>query len=393
MGTAHPARIPCGKCGTLGRSFTVVELLVVIGMISVLMGIGAGVYFAFLGTVAVQAETRAAVAIVQSARSTARAQGCETFVCVDRESKQIYPFSRSEIGVWRFETVDQTLSPPPTYGAFGHAALVTEIGTGAAVKETDGHVGNALDFDGTFYLTCKKSAAGDQHIPSYDTHEGVELEAWIRPVQPAAAGSAERTVVHHDGWFGMSLEYVAASGRLKLKGFAVVLAEDEADYTEYKGSTTALLRPNEWTHVRMACHKLSGGVRLWINGALQKLETPVPLPDEGLGAPDAAVDTTLGAGKDGAGPFYGKIDQVVLSAYQMGMVHQVAKRLELDHNGVENVMTIRFDASGSLTTADGKQATVPSKIILREKKGTKILTDVTITVGVTGAVDVESTTD
>lgn len=373
-------RVSCARARLQSRaaahSFTLIELLVVLAVMTIMMSIGAGVYFALLGTTTVRGEMRAVMAILQSARNTARAKGCETSVCVDELGKQLYPFGRTKVGVWHFEEL--VSGPSRTYGAFGHAALAT----GGDAKRADGVAGNALNFDGTYYLRCQMLRGTEWvEIPGYDTHEGAALEAWVMPVQ---AETTNRTIISRDGWFGMSLEYDGPTERFALAAFVVTLAPDGGQYLRYSATSDPIIRPNEWTHVGVSCHKRSSSITLEING-MKYVETPSgPAPD-----PSGSAETTIGATAAGADHFHGRIDQLIISAYAAEPAHHVAGRLFLRAEGLAEGDTVRFDSTGKLAEAHGD---IEPKIILEERKGRdEILTRVTITVGKMGALHVEVT--
>ena len=363
---AHPA------LSGLRRSFTIIELLVVIGLITILLGIGVGVYYGFVRMNAMQAETGAVTAVIRSARSTAVAEGSETFVCVDTAKNQLYPFGRSKVGVWHFETLDGSRSD----GAFGHVALAD----GGAAALADGKVGKAVSFDGTLRFRCKMYRAGNLvNIPTYDARQGVAVEAWV---MPAEAGSGPLAVLSRDGWFAMELLYDAAESRFALSAYAVTVGADGAGCVKRSASTAAAIRPNEWTHVSMSCHKLSPGVTLRINGVEQVAAGSASEPSA---APDAGADTIIGGTALGTGGFRGRIDGLILSAFAVDTVHTVTPKLKLRAEGLASGNTIRFDASGRLTAAhDG----VAPKIVLEDYAGPTLTSSVTVTVGSMGALDV-----
>ncbi len=373
------ARKPDGtrRSSAPARSFTMVELLVVMSVIMILLGIGVGVYFGLLRVNAMQSEKYAVVAIIHSARSTARAESSETFVCIDAKAGRLYPFGREKVGVWHFETLEE--SPSRTYGALGHAALVT----GGEAKLTDGKVNKALLFDGTYYLRCKMLRGAQWvEIPAYDTHEGVAIEASVAPVH---SGADDMTIMSRNGWFGMSLRYDETSKKFALVAFAVVLDADEAGYLKHSASSAPVIRPNEWTHVSMSCHKLSTGITLTINGVEQD---PAGSGSEAVQAPVSDTETAIGAAAGGAAYFYGRIDHLIISAYVVDTVHQVSQKLALEAEGLADGNTIRFGPSGELTA---EHVGTPPRVLLKEYKGGNVVSSsVTITVGPMGALDVET---
>ncbi|MFO7897827.1 MAG: LamG-like jellyroll fold domain-containing protein [Planctomycetota bacterium] len=363
--------------------FTLVELLAVITVISILLGIGVAGYLGFLSAAAIQSEQRAVVAILQAARGTARANGCETVVCVDRATNEIFPFRRTTVGVWQFE-------PPGTRGAFGQFA----VAHGGDVALTDGRVGRALDCDGSYYLECRAAADGPAGIPAYDAHDGVAIEAAVRPVRQSdttPADGAELTIIERPGWFRLWLAYDAAADRFAVHATATILEEiDGRDYRDYDASTQATVPMNRWTHLRMACHSEGPGIRLFVDGEERAPECTGAEPGT---APSSAAGTTLAASAGGANPFYGRLDGLVIAAYAAEHVHKVSERVRLRHNGLDDLLLVWFDASGQLTSAAGAPPDQPPEIILRQFKGGRPVGEVTITIDPMGAVHVETTID
>jgi len=360
-----------------GAAFTLIELLVVLGVMTILLGISIGVYFGFVRAVAIQAETGAVIAVIQSARNTAIDESSETFVCFDAEQGQLYPFGRRKVGVWRFEAIDHTGASALSYGAFGQAAIL--VGGNAAV--TDGRVGKALACDGATHFACKLLRPPDWvNIPQYDAREGVGIEALVAPA-PAAPG--KMAVVSRDGWFALWLEHDADKARFELHAYAVTLDKSGAGYLKWTASTEPVIRLNEWTHVRMGCHRLGEGVALYING----VSASVVSGSASASSPSAATQTFI-AGAGGGDLFNGRIDEVIISAYAVADVHRISRKLRLRHSGLADGDTIRFDASGKLT-ADHEGA--PPQVILQEMKGTRVSSEVVITVRTMGAMDVQTT--
>jgi len=370
------------------RSFTVVELLVTIGIIAMVLGLSAGVYFGLIRAQAVQAEAGAVCAMLSAARTTALDEGCETFVCVlDSPQNLVYPFARRKVGVWHFEALDD--APPRVPGSSGQAALV--CGTGSA-RLVDGKVGKAIALDGTVYLKCKllRNLAW-VNIPVYDAREGLAFEAFILPTE---RGGDTRTVLSRDTWFSLELRRDRAGEPFAVVASVVTLNSDgtytrhAATMLDIPGGKGKVVRPNEWTHVRMSAHKLREGVEIDINGLAQvpTLSTAIVV------APDPAAETVLGATATGDAPFVGRIDQVILSAYAVDDAHEVTKKLHLVHDiplvlNLPDDGIIRFEPSGQLSTV---HASSPRIRIQNIRQGVLDMESI-ITVGSMGALDVQTT--
>ena len=352
--------------------FTLVEMLVVISIISLLCGIGFGVYLGLVRATALQSETRAVMGVVQSARSSAAAGG-ETFIRVDTAKNRLYVFERVRVGVWHFETLGANGSP----GAFGHVA----VAEGGDAQLAAGKVGRSLSLDGSYRLECKMPRGGQWvDIPTYDAREGVAIEAWL---MPADGGADTMAVISRDGWFELSLGYNADKKRFALTASATVLLPDGGGYLCQSMSMSPVIRPNEWTHVSMTCHKLSDGITLRINGVRPGWTSHT---SGSVAAPSSDAETVIGARADGGEPFHGRIDELDLSAYAADEAHQVTAKLKLAATGLAPGDTIRFNSSGKLDAVHG--GTTP-KLMLKDMKGDDVTSSAVISIGAMGALDVD----
>jgi prepilin-type N-terminal cleavage/methylation domain-containing protein len=357
------------------HAVTLIELLVVLSIISILLSIGVGVYFGFARTTALQGEMRRVIAVIQMARSTAISENAETFVAVDADENQLYPFGRRRVGVWHFEMLDTSVPRPRSVGAFSYAA-VTDAGTPTLA---DGKIGKALAFDGSTVMHCKRFHRGqDRNIDELRTRDGVGIEAWIYPTGSAAT----QTIVHSDGWFALWLVWDDGEKRFALHGKATTLDVESGDWEQRTASTAAVVRANAWTHVTMNCHRLSQNVSLAVNGRAAVANSAAGT----VGEPSEDTATAIGAEAGGGNAFHGRIDEVILSAYILDRVQQISGRLKLGHANLATGDTIRFDPTGRLSSEhDGSVPTV----YLREYDKSVEISRVTVTVGVMGTIDVD----
>ena len=363
--------------------FTLTELLFVLVVVAILTGIGVAGYLGFLGVAAIRSEQRAVTAILQTARSTAQANGCDTIVVVDRSANEVFPFRRTKVGVWNFE-------PPGTHGAFGQVA----IAHGGDVRLTEGWVGRGLELDGSYHLECQASADTPGGIPTYDTHEGIAIEAAVRPVRQSDSeptDGSELTVIERPGWFRLALRYDAESDRFAVLGAATTLAEIGGnEYLAYEVETEPAVPMNRWTLLRLVCHSEGPGIQIYVDG---RERAPSDMAVETTAAPSSSATTTIAASAGGENPFFGRLDEVVVSAYIAESVRRISERITLDHNGIDDRLLIWFDASGRLITAAGAPPEQPPKVYLRQFSGDTLETEVTITVDPMGAIRVETTSD
>lgn len=358
----------------LRRAFTLVEMLVVISIISLLCGIGFSVYFGLIRSTALNSEMRAVMGIVQSARSAAAAGG-ETFIRVDTANNRLHVFERVRVGVWHFEMLNASGTP----GAFGHTAVAVDGGATLA----EGKVGKALALDGSYRLKCKMNLGEEwAEIPGYDAHEGVAIEAWVMPAD-TDADTGTMTVISRGGWFALSLVYDADTKRFALDASVIMPSPDGAEHRNYTASTAPVVRPNEWTHVSISCHKLNGTITLRVDGVAQDL---VDNTSGAVEAPSSDAETIIGGQADGDDPFKGRIDELDISAYAANDVHQITGKLKLEAAGLAAGDTVRFDSSGKLDSVHG--GTTP-KLMLKDYQGQAVKSSVVISIGAMGALDVD----
>ena len=362
----------------LVTGFTIIELLIVISVIAFLLGTGIGVYFAYVRTNAFRAETQAVASILQAARLNAIEQNSDSLVCVEPDHNRITQITRTTVGVFHFEDLNDNL----TSGAFGHAALVAS-GTPALVP---GKVGHALALDGQSSLKCKM-LRGSQwvNIPTYDAREGIAIEAWIMPSAPAGTSAAQMTIVERQGWYGISLRYDPTAGRFSVSAGAVTILPDAPGYFQHSAMSAAIIRPNEWSHVSISYNAHAEFLSLRVNG----LEAAIGYDSSMAGnTPDPAAETLIGAAADGTAAFMGRIDELIISAFASEPSHYVTAKLKLESQNLAPGNTIRFTPTGRL---DPVHDPAPPKVILNNYQSGAIKDSATMTVGQIGTVDVTET--
>jgi hypothetical protein len=164
--------VPGSPVGRLA-GFTLLELLLVMGLIALLFGIGLGVFARLdLGD-------RVAVALVQdalrSAHNFAVARSAPARVRIDGKTGTIRAEGMQVIGTWHFESL-------PIRGAFGIEGAM--LG-GKLVQ--DGFQGQALSFAGE--PARSRVEIPVQGDPSWDLRQGFALRCALRP-QAGAVGGA-----------------------------------------------------------------------------------------------------------------------------------------------------------------------------------------------------------
>lgn len=264
------------------RGFTLVELIVVIGILSLVLGLGVGL------VARVPVADRAALGIVHTtlrgARNWSVSREAGARVRIDAERGTIQAFGSRVIGTWHFE--DERLE-----GAFGHAGVA--LG-GRIVR--DGYTGSALSFEGE---PARARVEIPLHLdPACDLARGFDFECALRPGRAdggevLALGETAGLGTSDDGalraWFAPAIE--GPDGERRRGGRIVLLTEG------------GLVRPGRWTEVRVAYDRARFSIA--VDGVLVAYlrEDAAPWDVEG-----PLVISPAGS------PFPGAIDALVVAA-------------------------------------------------------------------------------
>lgn len=210
--------------------FTLVELIVVMGIIALMIGAGIGL------VARLRVTDRAAVGVVNSTLRAARnwsvAREAPARVRIDPERNSIQAFGMSVIGTWHFEDM-------PVRGAFGTEG--TSLG-GKIVP--DGFTGSALSFVGEPARSRVEMAV--QLDPAFDLSRGFSIACAVRPSSDdggdlLAIGESAGIAMSDDGavraWFAP--EIVQEDGERR-RGSRVALDTDGG-----------WLRANRWSEVEV----------------------------------------------------------------------------------------------------------------------------------------------
>jgi len=167
----HQARLNLERGGAARAGLTLIELMIVMGLVAVILGAGLG---ALAG---IDTGSGPAVAIVnsslRSANNWAVARRAPARVTFDAEANTIYAEGLAVIGTWHFEN-----NPPR--GAFG----LNGSYEGIDLAE-DGYLGMALDLKnaengGAYVVPVQRS-------PTYDLSSGFQIAFAAKPLEPGSA--------------------------------------------------------------------------------------------------------------------------------------------------------------------------------------------------------------
>jgi prepilin-type N-terminal cleavage/methylation domain-containing protein len=327
------------------RGFTLIELIMVMGLVAVLLGTGVGMLSSLnLGR-------RAAVGLVQnvirSARNSAVARSAPARVRIDTAENTILAQGTQVIGTWHFES-----------DAISGGLGLDGVSAGAAIIE-DGYIGRAVSFAG-----ARKGAVVEIRIqddPGFDLREGFTLDCALRLDAPDGGRA-----LNVGGVLGLETN---SRGQLRAWMKPAVLdksGEESAGGFLAIDAPGDLLRIGSWVRVRVDYDRRV--FRLFVDGievARDDEESPVwhiegPLV---LGDPRAS--------------FAGSIDNLVISAVVDSELAQLPKGVTFHEDAPKR---ISFAPQGFL---DREVHSAPVAFHLDYDDGTQVL----VRVGLYGTVE------
>jgi len=293
--------------------FTLVELVVVMGIIAILLGVGVGLIARL--NVGDRASVGIVHSVLRSARNWSVARDAPARVRIDAKSRTVQAFGLAVIGTWHFEA-------SPVRGAFG----VEGVSFGGHIV-TDGFTGAALSFVGE-----PKSSRVEMPVhldPAYDLSRGFSIRCAVRPARDdggdlLAIGETAGIETSDDGsiraWFAPVI--VSQDGERR-RGSRLVLA-----------TNGGLLRPGRWSEVEVQydCRNM----RIDVDGSTVALlaESAAPWTVEG---PLAISPSTS--------PFPGAIDALVIAAVSGEERRELPKGVEFATGTPKEIV---FAAGGGL---------------------------------------------
>lgn len=341
----------CARDGAPPRGMragtTLLELMVVMVIMSVLLGIGVGVFGKFTLVNAADNAGAGVRAMIRVIRDYARNHGTVGTVFLDMKGNRVNGLMERIVGQWHFE--DEGGS---TTGAFGYDP---SIGAGSALVP-DGCIGGALALDGT-------AAAGAElgRSATFNSEYGVSLfcDLWLDD------GARGGVIASQGNAYGLRIE-----GDGSLVGWVGVYDESPTERLDvlevYSGDQK--VPTSKWVRVGLFYDRVQ--LRIFIDyrevGSAQE-QRP-------LGR-DAQRALAVGGG---TGAFLGKIDGIRLGALGPGDGGDLSADVKL--RGGTGI--IRFDPDGHL---DPRYHEVPAKIVLEGGDGGTR----TVVVGLMGDVSLE----
>ncbi len=298
----HDPRETRKRRGLAPRGFTLIELLVVLCLVSLLLGLGVGVYLRIAASLTPSLTVGRVKTLIRLARNAAVREGSQAVVFLDAKAQVVRATGLRTVAFWHCED---------GAGAFGRNFTPVN---GAIVP--DGRIGRALKLHDGGYADCGTG-------PELDLREGVSLEAYVwpeatRPQTIARKGDAYVLGTNADG---------CLMGRVALEGgaFEQVVAEKGALHTD-RFTRVGLL----YNRAVLALH--ADGREVASKRETRRL------------APEPKAPFLIG---DRSGSFLGRVDEIRLR--EVLTPESLALPEEVKLEGSDRMLV--FDASGKLDPA------------------------------------------
>lgn len=318
----------------------------VILIVSVLGGLGAGAYQVVRRNFAVEAAAGRVQGVIRTARNAAISTGVPAAVVVDPPSRTVRAVGFDPVGEWSFDVPADDPWLELGLGAFANRG---------AEEIEDGKIGRAARFanppgvEGGSFVDCGRK-------PAFDLRTAVWCEAWVRHAGPPAAGarragsSAARPV--RGGRGTKPREPVLAAAILEKAGaYFLGLAPDgalEGAIGDYRVRTgPGAVASERWVHVALRYDGRSLELRA---DGVPRAARPVaddgePLSEGSIRIPETVPLTGAPVTiSSPSRPFFGDVDEVRLA----GATEPVECRLEEPFQFVGWKKVIRFDPRGHL---------------------------------------------
>lgn len=293
---------------------TLIELMLVMGLIAVLLGFGIGAISSIdVGSYGSGSLVRS---VLRSAGNWSRARQAPARVRIDAATGRVSAEGLAVIGTWHFETL-------PPKAAFGLNGQVID-----AELVDDGYVGKALGFYGAPDGARYESPVHTD--PAFGLAQGFQIQVALRP-----EGMRRGALLQ----LGGSLK-VEATNRLGLKvTLATQRFDDETGEVKTAGrasldTPTGVLAMNDWSRVLIRYDRAR--LEIWVEGIL------VAAVDEEGDVEKVAGPMVLGGGQR---PWQGSMDNLVISG--VGAQEEIMLPFGVEF-APETMRTIAFDANGGL---------------------------------------------
>jgi len=283
--------------------YTLIEMLVVISVISILMGIGVGVYLKLQSAYHFRAVYNQTQNVVRAVQNASRIHRTEGVVHWDKEDGVVWGSVDEIVAYWPFEVIDDNSTTPGARDIYGRVY---------GGESTVGRVGQAVYFGlSGGYVDCGNP-------PQLNPPEGVRIEAWIYP--EAYPTSENGSVIV--GRRGAYVFRIFSDGLLEAQ-----FADADVDSGLFQISL------HRWSHVVMMADPRR--IALYVDG-VERGSAPGHLEWK-----PSTSHVTLSAKE---APFFGILDEVVIAAVETSKQVRMLDGCAL----VGDVMDIHFTPRGTL---------------------------------------------
>ncbi len=319
--------------------FTLAELLVVVAIIGVIGGLGAGAFFTARRQYAIHGSVGEIQAILRAARNSAVATGNPTVVEVEPTSRKVSTRLFNPVGEWSFETGGERTR---------RGNLVVRRETSVNVEVAAGPVGDAIKIGSQGgHVDCGSEAR-------FDLRTSLAIEAWVRhDLSPSPKFFTKAESKRSRRRLGARTRRETQGGKarhgrviVQKKGAYGLSMRDDGTLVGMLGdvrvvTTAPVVPPGRWVHVALV---FDGGKVTILGDRVPRgwrVEAPRKDSEPPALLPVVAEPLTISARE---APFPGVIDEVRLSGSVEPLVFVCPETQQL----VGWRKSIHFDARGHL---------------------------------------------
>jgi len=335
------------------RGFTLVELLVVVGVVVILLGISSAAYVGMRENLVLPGVVERVVGALRAARTTAVSErdqaAVEFYVGADNKHYMV-SYGLRTVAMFHFDGDGKDAKKAAGLGQAG-----TLEGFVEPVPTVPGKFGDALHFDGQSCVTAGPSGL-------FDLSDGVSISAYLRP-QVTEGGVALDDGVRlpvlgkfadGSGMYALYLIYSKADNAFRLAASVRVAAEGGEVLA--RTVTLPLVPPDRWSFASMAYRPDASSIVVSLDGVTRGHDVSYPLAEGESHTGTGRIvrsDAPLSVGRIADDYFLGDLDEVKLSGFVMSDPYKITDmaRLAKDGSGQRFEGTILFDSLGRLAPA------------------------------------------
>lgn len=352
------------------RGFTLVELIVTIGILVILASIGIGAYIGLGKTHSFNSACIMVDSALRAARNSAFSERAPTAVIFEKDAdsryRYLYTLIRQTVSLWHFEEVKNNEIP----GAFNQKAVVMSFQRGTPLSDpyelAEGRYGLSYyseygSPESFVYLQVFIRKVGSSYLtpPSLNLTTGVWIEAWVNPKGDVINdGQVYPILSKFDGTtspYEMYLEYDSASGNFRIVGMVTV--RTQSGTLEVTSASEPRIKPYEWTHIAISYRSDEDRVKLYVNGVLLSPES------EQTGSGPLLINSApVLIGRSDADYLEGYIDELKVAGYFVSNRQTIPGNVEVNLTTYTGDGGIYFDDYGRLDSRHSEEPRVELSI-------------------------------